>query len=196
MKGEISGNRFRKKNNYNDINKLIATERGYAMLMAVIVLMILSILGAAIIEIALRESKISYYSFIEQQAQQGVDAGVDWTMENIYQELRQEKYADSELLPDSLSFGNPVTMRVGTQLCSISISPIILVEQNGQPGTNSCTYQYTSSAIFAGASKEVQVQVVYTFFGGYYYYDNEGNLIFIPRTGFSNGRIQSYLTIS
>jgi hypothetical protein len=172
--------------------RVISSERGYVMLMALIVLLVLSILGAAIIQIGGLESKTSHYDYLSHQAQQGLDAGVEWTMEKIYQELKLAQYADDVSLPATLSFGNPTAITVGTNDCVITIGAISRIEQTSQVGENSCTYQFTSTGTFGNATRTATLQVKYIFTGGYTKIVNNKE-VFVERTDFGRGNIKSYL---
>lgn len=167
-------------------------QQGGIMLMALMILLLLAVLGTAIIEIGLMESKSSHYAREEQQAQQAADAGVEWGMEKIYLELQQPSNLSSETLPVSLSCGNAVISLAGPdETGQATIGEVVSKTGSGNEG-GQCTYEYSSTGFFRGARKRVTVQIIYYFAGGYQYQDGDGQLSFVPRHYYSRGQIIYY----
>jgi Tfp pilus assembly protein PilX len=166
-------------------------QQGGIMLMALMILLLLAVLGTAIIEIGLMESKSSHYAREEQQAQQAADAGVEWGMEKIYLELQQPSNLSAETLPVSLSCGNAVISLAGPDETGQAIIGEVSKIGSGNEG-GQCTYEYSSTGLFRGGRKRVTVQIIYYFAGGYQYQDGDGQLSFVPRQYYSRGQIIYY----
>jgi|GEM_PF-967864 len=177
--------------------RCLSSQQGSAILMTLMVLLVLSVLGMGIVGVAGMEFKTSHYDYETQQAQQAADAGVDWGMENIYQVLKQAEYLSMEQLPANLSDEpqwdnrSETSFNTGADTCAVSIGDVIKKPQSSppHPGTNTCTYEFSSTGTFRGVSKSVTVVVVYTFMGGYNDPD-DGNLV--ARSDFQRGKIKSY----
>ena len=160
--------------------------------MALMILLLLAVLGAAIIEIGLMESKSSHYAREEQQAQQAADAGVEWGMEKIYLELQQPSNLSTETLPVSLSCGNAViSLASNEETCQAIIGEVVSKTGSGNE-VGQCTYEFSSTGLFRSARKGVTVQIIYYFVGGYQFQDGDGQLSFIPRQYYNRGQIINY----
>ncbi len=170
-------------------------ERGSIMLMALMMLLLVSCLGYAIIELGLIEYKSSHYDYQAAQAQQAADAGVDWGLESIYVELTLPANLTTPALPAQMSCGNQtIGLETGTKTCEIAVGDIINKSvQAGPPGSYTC--EFTITATFEGACRQVAVQAVYYFNGGYQYIDADGNPAFMPREYLNRGKIAYYQTL-
>lgn len=170
-------------------------QRGSIMLAVVMIFLLVSFLGFAVIELGLMEYKSSCYDYQAVQAQQSVDAGVDWGLENIYAELVLPDNLIVPTLPVNLTCGSrTIWLNAGESLCEINIGDIVSRSvQTGLPG--SCTYEYTVTAMYEGACRKATVQSVYYFNGGYQYIDSEGSLSFMPREYLNGGQISCYQTL-
>ncbi|MEA4923978.1 MAG: PilX N-terminal domain-containing pilus assembly protein [Syntrophomonadaceae bacterium] len=167
-------------------------ERGSIMLMALLLLLLVSCLGYAVIELGLIEYKSSRYDYQAAQAQQAVDAGVDWGLESIYTELTLPANLTAPALPAELSCGNQtIGLETGAKTCEIAVENIINKSvQTGPAG--SCTCEFTITATFEGACRQVAVQAVYYFNGGYQYINADGDPAFMPREYLNRGKIVYY----
>lgn len=170
-------------------------QRGSILLTVVMIFLLVSFLGFAVIELGLMEYKSSRYDYHAIQAQQSVDAGVDWGLENICAELVLPENLSAPTLPVHLACGNrTIWLNAGDSLCEINIGDIVNQSvQTGSPG--SCTYEYTVTAMYEGACRKATVQSVYYFNGGYQYIDPEGSLSFMPRAYLNGGQISWYQTL-
>jgi len=169
-----------------------SVERGSIMLMVLMMFFLVSILSVATIELGLMEFKSSHFGFQAGQAQQAVDAGVDWGLEKIYEELTMPANLIAPSLPASLTCSSQIIyLNAGDKTCEVSIGEVI--NRSNQP-TGSCTYEFTASGLFEGACRKVTVQATYYFNGGYQYINSDGNISFMPREFVNRGKIISYQT--
>jgi Tfp pilus assembly protein PilX len=167
-------------------------QKGGIMLMAIMILLLVGVLGVAIVEIGLMENKSGHYDWEEQQAQQAVDAGIEWGMEKIYLELQQPTNLSLTNLPARLLCGDAEMLLAGDdETCRVSIGEVV-----GIPGpindSGSCTYEFTSTGSFRGARKMLTVQIIYSFTGGYQIQEVDGQWAFMPRQYINRGKIIKY----
>lgn len=166
--------------------------RGSIMLVVLMLFLLVSFLGIATLEIGLMEFKSSHYAAEMQQAQQAVDAGIDWGLENIYAELTLPANLIAESLPSPLLFGNQTTyLDVDGKTCEASIGEVIkLTEQRDD--ISLCTYNFTSTGLFGGACQKATIEVTYYFTGGYQYANSDGSISFMPRQYLNRGEVNYY----
>lgn len=167
-------------------------ERGSIMLMVLFLFLLVSFLGVSAVELGVMEVKSSHYDFAAGQAQQAVDAGVDWGLERIYAELNLPVNLITATLPSQLNCSNQVMgLNVADKTCAVSIGEVTnITNQSNDPG--SCTYEFTSSGIFESACKRVTVKATYYFTGGYEYLNTDGSISFMPREYQNRGDIIYY----
>ena len=159
--------------------------RGSITIIALIIFLALTVMGAAAIEISRAESLISNYYYKSEQAQQAADAGVDWAIERIYNQLLD--CSDDEDLPNSFPSANP-ELPVG----EVKIKNIrILSQQANQDEGNYCAYSFECLGSYQKAYRHVKAIVEYTFAGGYM---DSGD--FLPRDYLDRGIISSYQIIA
>lgn len=167
-------------------------EHGSIMLMVLFMFLLVSFLGVATVELGMMEVKSSHYDFEAGQAQQAVDAGVEWGLENIYAELTLPANLIIACLPSPLICSNQVMyLNVDDKTCDVSIGEVINKTTQSN-ATGSCTYEFTSAGMFDGACKKVTVQATYYFTGGYEYTNIDGNILFMPREYQNRGEIIYY----
>lgn len=171
------------------IKKLLGSEKGSIMVVALLVFMITSILALSLLNTGIMESRSSRFAGSLLQAQQGADAAVEWGLESIYMELNQPENLEIYELPLRLECGNH-TLDIGSQGCQAAIGDVIKI---GEVGTepNQCVYGFTASADFNGTHREVQVEATYGFSGGYEIIGENGNPEFMPRSYLDRGHISS-----
>ncbi|PKM78584.1 MAG: hypothetical protein CVU90_00885 [Firmicutes bacterium HGW-Firmicutes-15] len=139
------------------------------MPMILIMLMIISLLGAAAIEAGSMELKISHYEFRVQQAQQAADAGVDWGAERVYLQLVNRR--DDPALPVSIDLSPDINpQRIGPDL-SDSLAPNFVIRdwQASRVSTatsNPAVYKLISTGNFGSAYKKIAVEISYRYEGG------------------------------
>jgi hypothetical protein len=167
-------------------------ERGSILLMVLMMFFLVSFLSVATIELGLMEFKSSHYDFQAGQAQQAVDAGVDWGLEKIYAELTLPANLMAPSLPSRLACSSQIIyLDVGGKTCEVRIGEVMNIS-NQSTAPDSCTYEFTSTGIFEGAYRKVTVQAIYYFNGGYQDMDSYGNILFMPREYLNRGKIISY----
>lgn len=170
--------------------KIVLPDDGTMMIMALLVFLCISIMSLSLVSTGLMEYKSSHFENMTLQAQQGADGAVEWGSELIDLELDQEDCRSLDELPAQLSSGNR-TMMLGDDGCSIMVGDIIKINEiSGEPGY--CTYEFIACGLYKGARKEIKVQVMYHFSGGYETVDGEGSLAFIPREYLDHGQVVSY----
>lgn len=155
------------------------------MITALLIFLALTVIGAAAIKISQMEFLISSYYYNSEQAQQAADAGVDWTIEMIYNQLLDSRY--DEHLPASLPLADPEL-----PLGRVNIKNIEMVKQTAeQNGANYCLYSFECLGSYQEAFRNVSVVVEYTFSGGYL-----DSASFVPRDYLDRGIIRSYQLIT
>ncbi len=139
------------------------------MLMILMILMVISLLGAAAIELGSMELKISQYEFRLQQAQQAADAGVDWAAERVYLQLvNRQGETDLPVFLDLQPDMNP--QRLGTNLNDPGAPNFMISNWQARrvsSGTsNPAVYRLISIGNFGNAYKRIAVELSYRFEGG------------------------------
>lgn len=135
--------------------KAISDQNGNLMLMALIVFLVLSILGTAIVSVASLENKISHYALNAQQAQQAADAGAEWAIEQLWQQGLPETYAGQLAIDDLIKTDINVTER------EVSV----IGPGNGLPEKNECRYRFIVQSDYHSAKKKLEVEIVYSYSG-------------------------------
>jgi Tfp pilus assembly protein PilX len=147
--------------------KTTASERGYAMLMALMVLLVISVLGTTIIGVGEMEFKTSHYDYEAQQAQWAADAGVEWAEEKIYLTLRA-----CPTVTDVRNLSNPLTLDHSTDPVALrsipgqTLTPGFKVINWNSPmsmTSNQCIFLLDCTGIYGQAQKTVRVGITYTF---------------------------------
>lgn len=170
----------------------IISGRGSIMIAVLMVFLLVSFLGIATLEIGMMESKSSHYAAETQQAQQAVDAGVDWGLENIYAELTLPENLTAEDLPSTLLCGNQtINLDVDGKVCEASIGEVVKLTGQAEE-TGLCTYRFTSTGLFNHACQRATVEATYYFSGGYSSFNTDGEAVFIPRQYLNRGEISCY----
>ncbi len=172
------------------IKQVARSEGGTILLVTLMVFMLIGIMSASLIKTGFMEYKSSHFENMVLQAQQGADAAVEWGEELIYLELNQFDYLSLDELPAQLYSGNRA-MNIGNTGCSIMVGDIVKINELGQE-PNYCTYEFIASGLYNGARRQVKVQIIYHFSGGYETIDSEGNAVFVPREYLDRGKITSY----
>jgi len=171
------------------IRKRLSSEKGSIMVFILLVFMITSILAMSLLNTGIMESKSSRFANNLLQAQQGVDAAVEWGLESIFMELNQPENLEIYKLPLQLGCGNH-SLSIGPQGCQAAIGNVTqIAEADTEP--NQCVYGFTAFAEFQGSRRDVQVEATYCFSGGYEIVGEDGNPEFVPRSYLDRGQISS-----
>ncbi|MEN6326263.1 MAG: PilX N-terminal domain-containing pilus assembly protein [Syntrophomonas sp.] len=135
----------------------VLNQDGNLMLMVVLVFLVISILGTAIISIASMENKISHYTVNAQQAQQAADAGAEWAIEQIWKEGLPEIFNEQLVIDELIKTDIKVTDREDT----------VIDPGNGilQSRKSECRYQFTVQSDYCAAKQKLEVEVVYSYSG-------------------------------
>jgi len=147
----------------------LSSEQGSLMLMTLMILMVISLLGANIIEVGSMELKISHYDFKAQQAQQAADAGVDWAAERVYLQLvNRQDNPDSPVSIDFVPDMNP--QRLGPDLRDPRASNFVIsgwqASRVSSATSNPAVYKLTSTGNISNARKTIAVELSYRYEGG------------------------------
>ncbi len=135
----------------------VPNQDGNLMFMVLMVFLVLSILGTAIIGVASMENKISHYALNVQQAQQAADAGAEWAIEQIWEEGLPEIFNEQLAIDDLIKTTIKVTDREDTVIDPGNSIP--------QSRKSECRYQFTVQSDYRAAKKKLEVEVVYSYSG-------------------------------
>ncbi|MDD2510227.1 MAG: pilus assembly PilX N-terminal domain-containing protein [Syntrophomonas sp.] len=141
---------------------VLKNKDGALMLMVLIVLLLCTILGIGTIELASLEKKLSYYVFQSQQAQQAVDAGVEWAIEEIWRRGLPANLEEELVISDEVK----AQIRVLEKDRDFACSPANFEgneEKLPENEKKKCRYCLTSTALYYKAEKKVKVQVLYSY---------------------------------
>ncbi len=162
------------------------------MLMVLIILVVISLLGATTVEVASWELKISHYESRAEQAQQAADAGVDWAAERIYLHLVNRQ--DEADLPMFINLQPEIIpQRIGSNLADPG-SPNFVISnwqaiRVSNETANPVVYKLTSTGNLGNAYKKIAVELSYRYTGG-----NIDTVTGLPKRDYSmhRGGISSY----
>lgn len=136
--------------------------------MVLMILMVMSLLGATTVELASMELKISHYEFRAQQAQQAADAGVDWAAERVYLQLINQQ--DEMELPQVINFQPAnIPSRLGRLVYPGSPNFVISNWQAlrvSNVTANPAVYKLISTGNLGNAYKKIEVELSYRYQGG------------------------------
>ena len=137
--------------------RAICSQEGNLMLMVLMIFLVLSVLGTAIISVASMENKISHYAVNVQQAQQAADAGAEWAIEQIWKEGLPEIFNERLAIDELIKADIKVTDRADT----------VIDPGNGisQLRKSECRYRFTVQSDYHAAKKKLDVEVVYSYSG-------------------------------
>ncbi|MDD2620502.1 MAG: pilus assembly PilX N-terminal domain-containing protein [Syntrophomonadaceae bacterium] len=130
-------------------------EDGNLMIMVLMVFLLISVLVTAVISVASMENKISHYALNEQQAQQSADAGVEWAIEEIWQQG----------LPQVFRAQLAIGEMIKTDVNSTAREFLEMRNNGNSKSQQKCRYQFTAKSDYCGVKKEVTVEIVYTYSG-------------------------------
>lgn len=144
---------------------LLSSERGNAVLIALMVLLVLTVLSTTIIEVGSMESKISRYDYEFQQAQLAADTGVEWSAEQVY--LAMAEYQRVNDVPYYINLSHttdPVAIgSIPGQTLSPSFSVTNWRADRVSMTSDRCVFSLDCAGIYGRAQKSIRVGITYTF---------------------------------
>jgi len=147
--------------------RIMYSEQGSIMLMALMIFLILSVLGTALIGMARMELQTSDYAIKVQQARQAADAGVEWAMRKIYVDILKDRHDNNPPPPPSFSGETwPKIIGEGSGQPEFTISDYDSQPKN-DPINHTYSYKFTSIGTYKGASMTVDVTVAYSYWDTY-----------------------------
>lgn len=139
--------------------KYINNEQGFVIIMALMILMILIVLGTAVLGVASMENKVSRNVYLQQQAQEAADAGLEWAIEKLYADIPPGIPGDMEQ--------NQI-QGTGSEMITWKVQCTELPAQE-----NSYRYRLISTGTFQGVTKTVEATVAFA-------YDDSGMVFAAP----------------
>ena len=170
---------------------LQCSEQGNAVLIALMVMLVLTVLGTTVIEVGTMEYKISRYDYESQQAQLLADAGVEWSAEQVYLAMVNCERVDE--VPDSIDLfhaTDPVALgSIPGETLSHGFSITNWKANKVAMTSDRCVFSLDCVGVFGRAQKPIRVAITYTFNLSGPQPDYEMNLS-------NHGAISSYEVIS
>ncbi len=159
-------------------------QNGYIVVFALLVLLIVSTIGAALLQTAFLEMKQSEYAFRWEEAMHSCQAGIEGTLEFIHERLSSQ--AGIEKLPQQACDPGGPYMFSPRSTCSYVIEPDGAVLRSASDGN--CTYSFVCTGWSSDALCRIKVTCEYCF-DEVYEDDGSGQKRFVKRVFKDRGRV-------
>lgn len=138
-------------------------EAGSLILAALLIFLILSIIGAALLSMAAMEKRMADYVYRSEEAQHAADAGIQWSIAKIDKELRG---LDIETVDDFPN--NPlgktkqdIKLKLGDDIAIAELQMIKRELSSVDDSERYCRYSLSSCGTYRGAEKIIDAVIEY-----------------------------------